>query len=333
MDELEILSRVRSIFDQLPNPPELLVPNGDDGAVFNAFNSKVVVSTDMAVEGVHFRTDWSTPYEIGRKITVANLADIFAMGGLPKFLLVSVAFPSSYLNRLKDLAKGIKDEADKVNAKVIGGDISSSQQLVISITAIGETEKAITRSGAKLNDLVMISNLPGWSAAGLLMLEKSLTQTELQNHAIKQHCAPDIEYQRYKEIFGIANSATDTSDGLLLDAANIAQASGVSIELSSSNFKTLPDFQKLQELAIQLIKINLSNINLININQGAEASETAAEIAMNWILRGGEDHVLLATAQQKIPGFTVIGKVASGSGVLLDGNKIATDFGGFQHRW
>ena len=323
MNELEVLARVRSIFDQLPNPPGLLVPNGDDGAVFNAVNSNVVVSTDMAVEGVHFRIDWSTAYEIGRKITVANLADIFAMGGLPKFLLVSVAFPSRHLNRLEDLAKGIRDEAHKVNATVIGGDISSSEQLVISITAIGETDQAITRSGAQPNDLVMISHLPGWSAAGLIMLEKSLTQTELQNNAVKQHCAPEIEHQRYKEILGIANSATDISDGLLLDAANIAQASGVSIELSSSALQSLPDFQKLEELAAQLI----------NINQSAEASETAAEIAMNWILRGGEDHVLLATAQQEIPGFTVIGTVTAGSGVLVDGKKIATDFGGFQHHW
>lgn len=320
MDELEILSKVRTIFDQLPNPPELLVPNGDDGAVFNAINSKVVVSTDMAVEGVHFRTDWSTAYEIGRKITTANLADIFAMGGEPKFLLVSVAFPSSYLNRLEDLAKGIRDEARKVNAKVIGGDISSSQQLVISITAIGQTEQAITRSGAKLNDLVMISNLPGWSAAGLIMLEKSLVETELQNHAVKRHCAPDIEYQSYKEIFGIANSATDTSDGLLLDAANIAQASGVAIELSSTALRALPDFQELQELATQL-------------NKSDGSPELASATAMNWILRGGEDHVLLATAEQAIPGFSVIGKVVSGSGVLVDGKKVATELGGFQHRW
>ena len=320
MDELEILSKVRTIFDQLPNPPELLVPNGDDGAVFNAINSKVVVSTDMAVEGVHFRTDWSTAYEIGRKITTANLADIFAMGGEPKFLLVSVAFPSGYLNRLEDLAKGIRDEARKVNANVIGGDISSSQQLVISITAIGQTEQAITRSGAKLNDLVMISNLPGWSAAGLIMLEKSLVETELQNHAVKQHCAPDIEYQSYKEIFGIANSATDTSDGLLLDAANIAQASGVAIELSSTALRALPDFQELQELATQL-------------NKSDGSPELASATAMNWILRGGEDHVLLATAEQAIPGFSVIGKVVSGSGVLVDGKKVATELGGFQHRW
>lgn len=319
MDELELLSRVRSLFDQTPNPENLLVPNGDDGAVFTAANQKVVVSTDMAVEGVHFRTSWSSAYEIGKKITVANLADIFAMGGWPKFLLVSVAFPSGFLNRLEELAMGIRDEAGKVNAKVIGGDLSSSQQLVISITAIGETFNAITRSGAKPHDLVMISHLPGWSAAGLMALEKSLLKTELQSYAVKQHCAPQVDYQSYRESFALANSATDISDGLLLDAANIAQASEVALELDLSTLKALPDFGRLRELAAQLA--NTATL------------EAAEDLALNWVLRGGEDHVLLVTAAQIIPGFKVVGRVAPGSGVFVDGKKMATQLGGFQHHW
>ena len=110
MNELEVLNRVRSIFDQTPDSAELLIPNGDDGAVFKVKDSQIVVSTDISVEDVHFRSDWSSADEIGAKITAANLADICAMGGWPKYLLVSVAFPSNFLARLEDLAKGIYSE-------------------------------------------------------------------------------------------------------------------------------------------------------------------------------------------------------------------------------
>lgn len=319
MKELEVLSRVRAIFDQLPDPKELLIPNGDDGAVFTLGNSKMVAATDMAVEGVHFRTDWSSAHEIGRKITAANLADIFAMGGWPKYLLVSVAFPSAFLNHLEDLAIGIREEAAKVNAKVIGGDISSSNKLIISITALGETDNPITRSGAQLNDLVMISNLTGWSAAGLSALEKGFVDTELSQLAIRQHCAPELDYKKYQQSFNFLNAATDTSDGLILDAANIAHTSEVAMEIDSAALRALPDFEKLKALAELLAASN--------------DEESIEELVMSWVLRGGEDHVLLVTGPKVITGFSVIGKVTKGSGVWLDGSEISTELGGFQHHW
>ncbi|MEY3345551.1 MAG: hypothetical protein RLZZ581_345, partial [Actinomycetota bacterium] len=154
MNEREVLARVRAIFDQVINPSTLVVPNGDDGAIFTATDSNVVIATDMAVEDVHFRLNWSSAREIGQKITVANLADICAMGGWPKYLLVSVGFPKSFVGDLEELAQGICDEAKKVGAKVIGGDLSSSDKLVISITAVGFSERIIQRSGAQVGDLV-----------------------------------------------------------------------------------------------------------------------------------------------------------------------------------
>ena len=320
MNEREVLNRVRAIFDQTPNLPELLIPNGDDGAVFKVKDSQIVVSTDISVEDVHFRSNWSSAEEIGTKITAANLADICAMGGWPKYLLVSVAFPSHFLVRLEDLAKGIYSECKKVGAKVIGGDLSSSEKLIISITAIGETNAAVSRSGAKANDYVLISNLTGWSAAGLLALENSFVSTLLAQKAIKLHCAPQIDYEKYQSCFSKVNSATDTSDGLLIDAANIADSSGLAFELESRLIQEITDFHELQELAAQIIHASKENLD-------------HSEIVMNWILRGGEDHVLLVTGPEPIAGFSVIGRALSGSGVYLDGKKVASNEGGFQHRW
>lgn len=166
MDEQELLSKIRALVDR-PATPDLIVGNGDDGAVINAGSTNVVVSTDIAVEGVHFRRDWSTPYQIGRKITAANLADICAMGGWPRFLLVSAVIPHSFLDHVEELTRGIADEADRVGAQVVGGDISSGDSLILNITALGYGDKVIKRSGAIPGDFVVVSHLPGWSRRDL----------------------------------------------------------------------------------------------------------------------------------------------------------------------
>ncbi len=310
MNEREVLARVRAIFDQVVNPSTLVVPNGDDGAIFTATDSNVVIATDMAVEDVHFRLNWSSAREIGQKITVANLADICAMGGWPKYLLVSVGFPKSFVGDLEELAQGICDEAKKVGAKVIGGDLSSSDKLVISITAVGFSEQIIQRSGAQVGDLVQVSHLPGWSAAGLMLLQKGNLNSPEAEKALSAHRAPEIDYQKYRESFAALNCATDTSDGLLIDAQNLAEASDCLLALDSNALEEISGFGELAELAKKL-----------------------SVDVMDWLLRGGEDHALLVTSKNPIPEFFVIGKVSEGSGVSLDGKVIGQQETGFQHQW
>ena len=310
VNEREVLARVRAIFDQVADPPNLLVPNGDDGAVFASTESNVVIATDMAVEDVHFRLDWSSAREIGQKIAVANLADICAMGGWPQYLLVSVGFPKSFVGNLELLAQGICDEARKVGAKIIGGDLSTSDKLVISITAVGTAELTIKRSGAQIGDLVQLSHLPGWSAAGLTLLQRGIPEFPESSRAMSAHRTPEIDYQKYRKAFAAINSATDTSDGLLLDAQNIAEASGCQLALDSNALIEITGFAELAQLARNL-----------SVDE------------MEWLLRGGEDHALLVTAKHPIPNFFVIGKVVAGSGVSLDGKEIGEQETGFQHQW
>lgn len=310
VNEKQVLSRVREIFDAIPDPSNLTVANGDDGAVFSVIDNQVVVSTDMAVENVHFNLAWSSPKQIGEKITAANLADICAMGGWPEYLLVSLAFPQSFLPHLEELAVGIRDEATKVGAKVIGGDISSGQQVVISITAIGKTEAAIRRSGAKVGDRFYVSHLPGWSAAGLLALQKGLQASEIAKVAITQHLSPKLDYQKYQTSFDKSHAATDVSDGLIIDIGNIAESSNVRVDLDSNLVKQVPGFSELSILSQEL---QIDTLDLV--------------------LSGGEDHVLLVASDQEIPGFYEIGFASPGAGVFLDGKEVLGRPSGFQHQW
>lgn len=305
MKEAELLAQIQAIF-QRPRKSDLLVPNGDDGAVFAA-SSKVIACADVAVEGVHFDLSWSSYLEVGRKITAANLADICAMGGWPEFLVVTVTLAKRHLTGVIELAKGIATEADLVGAQVIGGDISSGDQLTISITALGQTDKPILRSGAKVGDRVLVSHLPGLSAAGLDILRLDLAvESELKDRAIAQHKSPTIDYGRYREAYSELNSAIDVSDGLIIDAGHIAASSGVRIEIDSNILKT------------------------------SELKELDQDKYLSWVLAGGEDHVLLGTAARAIPGFIEIGKVVAGSGVGLDGKDLTSEelkAGGWSHSW
>jgi thiamine-monophosphate kinase len=317
--EEEVLTRVRAIFDSSKTNrsviANIVIGNGDDGAVVKLDEGLTILSTDMAVENIHFRRAWSSPQEIGRKITAANLADICAMGGWPEYLLVAVAFPKDYLNELEALARGIAEEAKKVGASVIGGDLSGASEIVISITAVGRTMRAITRSGAHVGDVVMISHLPGWSKVGLEILSRDLKHvSESSQRALMQHRAPQIDYRKYRQTYDALNSATDISDGLLIDAGHIARASGVALNLQSTLIEKVEGFAALYKLAQEFA--------------------TGESSGMDFVLNGGEDHVLLVTTStpEKCEGFFEIGRVEQGEGVLLDG-KVVSGEAGYQHHW
>ena len=170
--EAQVIARLKEIFSS--TDPRISLGIGDDAAVVTASSSQVL-TTDMAVEGVHFRIDWSSAFEIGRKVAAANTADVLAMSAKPDFLLVAVALTGNEsMEWVSDLARGIKFEADLAGAHVVGGDLSRADQVVISISALGTTSKAISRNGAKPGDGIYLSSLTGWSAAGLELLGSQL---------------------------------------------------------------------------------------------------------------------------------------------------------------
>jgi thiamine-monophosphate kinase len=280
---------------------------GDDAAVVLASNKKLVATVDMAVEDIHFKREWSTPFQIGAKLTTANLADIFAMGATPKYLLVAAAITEVNNSQMvSELAKGIKSVADKFEVAVIGGDLSRAEKMSLSITALGEiSEKPITRSGAKVGDIVYVSALPGLSAAGLAILTRGLDRPR---YVVEAHLNPKLSAP--DKLIQVATSMCDISDGLVTDASHIASASTVRINLSKDKLISGSDFKDLAELAVEL-----------------------GEQVFDWILTGGEDHFFLATVNPKNASDEIgleIGVVETGGGeVLLDGKKIQK--AGYQH--
>ena len=288
--ESELILNISEIFAE--SNSDLLVGIGDDAAVVRRPDNSLVVTTDMAVEDVHFKVQWSSAYQIGRKVAAANLADIYAMGGKPKYLTVAMAATGSEdLEWMLDIAKGIAHEAHIVGALVIGGDLSRAEKIVISITAIGECQTPILRSGAQIGDQIYISSLPGWSAAGLLALQQNKSGA-IFDFAISEHQAPSVDYDNAEQIAISANSLCDVSDSLLIQGQQMAVASGVQFEIDAKLFEQHPDFNELSEVAAAL------EISVFEL-----------------ILSGGEDHVFLATGQG-VRAFP-IGRVLAGNGVRL----------------
>ena len=286
ISEAQVIGRLREIFAS--SDPRIEVGIGDDAAVV-AGEKRQVMTTDMAVEGVHFRTDWSTGFEIGRKVTAANAADILAMGALPDYLLVAVGLTGKEeLSWIEDLASGIKFEADLAGLHVIGGDISRSEKVIVSMTAVGHCTRAITRSGANVGDGVYISSLTGWAAAGLAILQGDNSNVgENRSRALREFKSPTIDYGFDSSK---ASAMCDISDSIIEQAAQIAAASQVQLHFDEKLLAKSEEFNSLESLAAEL-KINIWQL----------------------IFGGGEDHVLLAIGVD-LPGVR-IGEVLSGSGL------------------
>ena len=300
--ERELIINIAEIF--AATNPAVLVGIGDDAAILERPENHIVVTTDMAVEDVHFKVNWSSAEEIGRKVAAANLADIYAMGGQPKYLTVAMsATGNEEFEWMLGIARGIAHEAKIVGAQVVGGDLAKGEKIVISITAIGECEKKILRSGAKVGDSIYVTTLPGWSSAGLLALQKNIRGGAV-DFAISEHRAPSVDYDNAEQIAINANSLCDISDSLMIQAEQMASASGVEFEIDGELIKEHPEFAELLQVA------ELLNVSVFDL-----------------ILSGGEDHVFLATGHA-LKGFE-IGKVRAGSGIRL--THLATPQPGWQH--
>jgi thiamine-monophosphate kinase len=250
---------------------------------------------DLAVEDVHFRTDWSTAHQIGAKVAVANIADIYAMGGEPHSLLVGISLTGKEeVEWVLDLARGIAEQAKKVGAQVIGGDTVRGEKITIAITALGSTTEPIYRSGAKVGDQLVISGLPGASAAGLALLKAD--KKDLFPEIVKAHLQPAVDGKKAHALISVgATAMCDLSDGLLVDVSRISEASGVGI------------------------KIDLDHLDLSSL---AEVSKSLAVDPISWVLTSGEEHLFIATlpASATLPvGALKIGEVIQGSGVEVIG--------------
>ena len=277
-------------------PAAVSVGPGDDAAVVDAPDGRVAVSTDMLVEGRHFRLDWSTAYDVGRKAIAQNAADIEAMGASVTAFVVAVgAPPTTAVARMTELGDGMWAEAEALGASIVGGDLVASPQWVISVAALGDLggRPPVLRSGARAGAVIAVAGELGRSAAGLTLWSNGIDGfADIRN----RHLVPRPPYgQGRLAAEAGALAMTDVSDGLLADLGQLATASGVTMDLDGEALRT-------------------------DIEAVTEVAEAAGADPWAWVLGGGEDHALLACFPLgPPPGWLVIGAVRSGaSEVLLD---------------
>ena len=302
MADLGEFGLIGRITDGLPPSPDVPVGPGDDAAVVVAADGRVVITCDVLVEGRHFRRDWSTPVDVGRKAAAASLADIAAMGATATALVVGFGAPAD-LPAAWAVActAGLREEAASAGAALVGGDVVEAPQVVVSVTALGDLagRPPVLRSGARPGDTVALAGRLGWSAAGLALLSRAFRSPRV---LVEAHRFPQPPYAAGPlAASGGATSMVDVSDGLIADAGHIAAASGVRVALDSS---------------------------ALEVGEPLMAAAAAFNVdPLVWVLGGGEDHALLATfpAGAALPeGFVAVGRVeeavADGPAVTVDGN-------------
>jgi thiamine-monophosphate kinase len=300
---------IGAVTARLPQGPAVLLGPGDDAAVLSAPDGRVVATTDLLVEGRHFRRDWSSGYDVGRKAAAQNLADVAAMGAVPTVVLVGLAAPPDLdTDWALALADGLRDECDLVAASVAGGDVVRSESLTVAVTALGDLQgrAPVTRGGARPGDVVAVCGRLGWSAAGYALLDSGRSEPSALAAA---HRRPEPRYSAGPAAAGLgATALIDVSDGLLQDLGHVAAASGVAVEVHSA---ALAPGDELRVAAAAL---------------GADP--------LAWVLTGGEDHALAACfpPNVELPGeWRVIGSVAAGDpGVTVDGEPY-DGAGGWDH--
>lgn len=294
--EFGLIAQIRAL-----TPPDgpAVIGIGDDAAVLPAPDGRTVVSTDLLIEGRHFRRDWSGAGDIGVKAAAQNLADIAAMGAAPTALLLGLAVPgATAVSWVLELVSGLLLECQRAGAVLAGGDVTSADTVMLGITAVGDLagRRAVTRSGARPGDVVAVSGVPGRSAAGLALLEARAYPPDAGlADLVEAHRRPQPDYKAGVSAAAAgATSMIDVSDGLIADLGHVAAASGTCIDIRSAS---------------------LSDASL------EAAAATLRADWRSWALTGGEDHVLAASfpADASVPpAWRVVGNVRDGNGLLVD---------------
>jgi thiamine-monophosphate kinase len=246
---------------------------GDDCAVLYPPEGKVqLVTTDMLVEGVHFRTSTATPFQIGWKSLAVNVSDIAAMGGEPTYAFVSIGLPrDAKVEFVDELYSGMSKMAEACSVDIMGGDTVSAPQVIINIALLGEVEpeNLVLRSGARTGDALVVTGELGGSDAGLAILEHGLPIGGKERHLMP---VPRLREGRLLARSGYVTSMIDISDGLASEVHHICEMSGTGARVYMGKIPLADNVQRIAE------------------HTGRNPHDLA--------LYGGEDYELLFTCKQ-----------------------------------
>ena len=274
----------------------VLIGPGDDAAVVAVPTGRVVVSTDVLEVIMATGDARGTAEAVGHRDSAANLSALNAMRVVATAHTVGLAAPPDLPAAWAlGLADGIAAEAALVGASVVGGDLTSADQVMVAVTVLGYVDgEPVRRSGARPGDVLALAGRQGWAAGGLAVLGRGFRSPRKLVDAYRR---PEPPYAAGPQArMAGATAMIDVSDGLVADVGHLAAASGVAVDITTGAFELA---EPLQAVGAAL---------------GADP--------MGFILGGGDDHALAATfpAGSALPeGWTVIGTVAEGEGVTVDG--------------
>jgi len=239
----------------------------------------VVVTQDTLVEGVHFRREWTSWRDLGWKAAAVNLSDLAALGAEPEALLVSLALPlETEPEAVVELYEGLAEPG----VPVAGGDTTRAEQVVLAVTAVGRSGRVPGRAGALPGDLLVVTGPLGGAAAGLHVLREGLDGFE---ELVARHRRPPLRLEEGRRLARVAHAVIDLSDGIVADAARIAERSGCRIVLDPERIPHAPGIEAVADLPF-------------------------------WTM--GEDYELLAAVgpgDADALGFQIVGRCEEGSGV------------------
>ncbi|MFZ2196966.1 MAG: thiamine-phosphate kinase [Thermodesulfovibrionales bacterium] len=317
--ELSLLEILRKRFGK--KSPDILLGIGDDSAVIRSQNSDLLLTTDMMVESVHFDLSWTTPFQLGFKLVSVNVSDIYAMGGIPKYMLLNFsAGKNTTLDFFSKFFDGLETAMKRYGVLLVGGDISSSEKIVLSATVTGCAKEFIARKGAGKGDKIYITGHTGEAACGLALMKIIKNRIAIEQGRKRKFPLPwDIVYplierhlmpvaRNSRQFLKSATAMIDVSDGLMIDLSRLCKESNVGALVYTE-------------------KIPLSNELL-------KVSEYLGLSPFDLAFGGGEDYELLFTApaSKKVNAYC-IGEVIDTGIFVVDkkGRKRKASIKGYQH--
>jgi thiamine-monophosphate kinase len=305
--ETALISLIRDRFGAA-GAGDLALGIGDDAALLDTGGERLlIVTTDLLVEGTHFRMDLIDPYLLGWKSVAVNISDIAAMGGEPTYCFVSIGTPDIEVSVVERIYEGMYDVSAGFGSAIAGGDTVGSDRVVINVVQLGTVERdlAAKRSGAKPGDAIIVTNTIGDSRAGLeLLLKLGLEEARRVAPAlVERHLKPEprVPEARAAVLTGKVRSMMDLSDGLSADLTKLCKASGVGARVYA---RTLPISEDTHIAAARL---------------DADAVALAAS--------GGEDYELLLTcdpldAERIVGEIGKTGSTARAIGEIVDSEAV-----------
>lgn len=304
---------------------------GDDCAVVAA-SPRTLLTTDCQIEDVHFRRGWLSPRELGARAFRVAVSDIAAMGGRPRYVLLSLEIPvvpGFDVEGNKAIVRGVAREASRCGASLVGGNVSAARDLGVTVTVVGEArQRPVLRSGARVGDFVFVTGSFGGAAAALRVFDRARGRAAMARAAATAatlaYRRPPLRVEIGAELAerGLAHAMVDVSDGLIQDLGHLCERSKVTIRLDPVAVPLHPGARRVIEGAVR-----------------------GAETVVGLVLTGGEDYELAFTAAGRSRAeiervaarlgcrVSVVGRVEHGAARVIDlsGRPLAMLRGGFDH--